>query len=155
MNRKALIIGNNTGYSAPTFLKGVTKDMFNYQDYLKSDIGGRWIPGDELTFLQNKTRREIISAVKKCYADYSFIVFSGHGCVYSKNNITYVCASDGYVSEDELDSRSLRQSLILDCCRELGDLSESFIGDTGESFEKGGADSYFWRENYCEREKKI
>ena len=137
MRRRAILIGNNTGYRAPTFLKGVTKDLVNYRDYLKGGIGGAWEQYSEIKILHNQGRSKILSAIKGCHGDYSFVVFSGHGFVNSKDGLTYVCAADGYVSEDELNTYLGRQTLILDCCREASSM-ENFLGDIGESFEKGG-----------------
>lgn len=134
MIRKAILIGNNTGYKASTFLKGVTKDLENYRNYLVGGIGGGWVQR-EIDILHNKSKRDILSAIKSCYADYSFVVFSGHGFVNSRDGLTYICVEDGFISEDELNTYLDKQTLILDCCREESTVS-NFIGDTGEYFEK-------------------
>ncbi len=140
MTRKALLIGNNTGYQAPTFLKGVNKDLINYSSYLKSGIGGAWVGNTEIKILHNQSRKTILAAIKACQADYSFVVFSGHGYINSRDGLTYICVSDGHISEDELNTYLYRRTLILDCCREIS-VTEGFIGDIGESFEKGGLSS--------------
>ena len=137
MIRRAILIGNNSGHSAPTVLKGVDKDLINYRNYLKSGIGGGWLTESEVVILHNCSKREILSTIRNCYADYSFVVFSGHGFINSNDNLTYICTSDGYLSEYDLKTRMSKQTLILDCCREIS-VMENFTGDVAQSFEKGG-----------------
>jgi len=128
MKRKAIIIGNNIGYKAPKILKGVDYDLINYYKYLISDIGGEWY-GDkykypEIEILHNKGKNDIIAAIRNCDADFSFVVFTGHGFIHSKDNLTYICVSDGFLSENDLDTLVEKQTLILDCCREIESLNE-------------------------------
>lgn len=137
ITRKAIIIGNTTGYNAPTFLGGVDKDVVNYKNYLKSDIGGEW-NDSEITVLYNRNKREIIKAIADCYGDYSFVVFSGHGFFYTPNEQTYICVKDNYISEIELNTYLNKQSLILDCCREKTVIMENLSGLIGDTFSKGG-----------------
>jgi hypothetical protein len=119
MRRQAIIIGNNTGKDAPKFLKGVNLDLANYKNYLISQGGGSWTDLFEIQILHNKTRTEILHAIRNCNTDYAFVVFTGHGYYKTNDNQTYVCVADGEISEDELRVRSAaKQSLILDCCRE-------------------------------------
>ena len=124
MTRKAIIIGNNTGKNAPAYLSGVNHDLINYQAYLKSVAGGEWYQG-EIEILHNLKKKEILEKVNHCGADYSFVVFTGHGFLNSNNNLTYACVEDDYISEDELSTKSYKKSLILDCCRQKEVLVES------------------------------
>jgi len=80
----------------------------------------------------NKGREEIIAAIDECFGDYSFVVFSGHGFLNEGDGKTYICVADGYISEDELDTLLEKQTLILDCCREYDNLSESFESFLGD-----------------------
>jgi hypothetical protein len=132
MTRKAILIGNNTGYQAPTFLKGVDFDLRNYYGYLQSGVGGGWNKDLEIKVLHNKGRRDILSAINTCFADYSFVVFSGHGYIDSSDGLTRICVSDGIITEDELNTQLTRQTLILDCCREVTRISKGL----GDAFEK-------------------
>lgn len=122
MTRKAIIIGNNTGHGASKFLAGVTLDLQNYRDYLISAGGGSWnfttLGNTEVKILENANRATILAEIRNCNADYSFVVFTGHGYMKSKDELTYICVADGEISEDELRTASSKQSLILDCCRE-------------------------------------
>jgi len=128
MKRKAIIIGNNIGHKAPKFLKGVDYDLINYYKYLISDIGGEWYGNKykypEIEILHNKGKNEIKAAIRNCDADFSFVVFTGHGFIHSKDNLTYVCVSDGFLSENDLDTLVGKQTLIFDCCREIESLNE-------------------------------
>jgi len=141
LSRRAILIGNNRGYNAPTFLKGVDKDLINYNNFLMSDIGGKWLQS-EIKIMYNQNRREILNAINNCYEDYSFVVFSGHGFINSNDNLTYICVKDNYITEDELNTDLIKQTLILDCCREV---SYEGIGFTGESFEKGDPETKYIR----------
>ncbi|NOU46961.1 MAG: caspase family protein, partial [Bacteroidales bacterium] len=118
------------------YLKGVDHDLKNYKEYLTSNVGGAWYGNDystsEIQILKNEKKDVIISAIKNSNADFTFVVFTGHGFLYSKNDLTYICLSDGYLSEHDLITSAKRRVLILDCCRESEDMSESFLGDGGK-----------------------
>jgi hypothetical protein len=139
LTRKAILIGNNLGHQAPLFLSGVNYDLINYNTYLQSGIGGSWLPA-EIEILKNKTRAEIKAYIDSTYADYTFIVYSGHGFVDRASGVTYMCVKDGFLSEKILNTHSNRQTLIFDCCRSLENLSEDTSGFFGrmQSLEKGG-----------------
>ena len=125
MTRKAIIIGNNTGKDASTFLKGVTLDLTNYKNYLMSGAGGNWLYVDEIEILHNENKSAILKAIRECSSDYSFVVFTGHGFYNTKDSQTYICVDGDYIAENELHTSSSKQSLILDCCREKSSISES------------------------------
>ncbi len=139
MTRKAIIIGNNTGYNATTFLSGVNRDLNNYPRYLKNNVGGAWYDF-EIEIIHNKGRQTIINAIRQCNTDYSFVVFSGHGFINQADGLTYICVDGNYICETELKTNSLKQSLILDCCRTEESISEiaGAFGDVSSHFEKGG-----------------
>jgi hypothetical protein len=137
MTRKAIIIGNNTGYNAPKHLSGVNKDLLNYKSYLKSDIGGEWVES-EIIIMHNNKKAEIIKVIDSVIADYTFVVFTGHGFISAYDRLTYACVSDGYVSEKDLDTRLSKQTLIMDCCRTV-EREQTFAlgGRVYENLEKG------------------
>jgi hypothetical protein len=116
MDRKALIIGN-PGYGE-AYLRGVEKDLVNYESFLKSPLGGAWRE-QEIVTLSDQGKINIASQVNAVKtADYSLIVFSGHGYVDGKSKSTILIVKNG----DELNSKELRfgapkHTLILDCCR--------------------------------------
>jgi len=116
MNRKALIIYCTETDSGP--LTGPKMDNKNIREYLKSDVGGQW-HDDEIISLENPT----IGKVRRCItiefdnADYSFIVFTGHGCIDETDNQDYLEVVDGDMPLSTLISPAPRQALIIDACR--------------------------------------
>lgn len=116
MNRKALIIyctDTNSGE-----LTGPKMDNENIRKYLKSDVGGQWYD-NEIISLENPT----IGKVKRCIAnefddaDYSFIVFTGHGGIDETDGQDYLEVVDGDMSLSTLLTNAPRQTLIIDACR--------------------------------------
>jgi Caspase domain len=116
MDRKALIIGNPGEAGAENYCRGVKLDLENYRRYLTSPVGGAWYDS-EITVLERPSVQEVRSRmvdIKK--ADYSFVVFTGHGC--TEGTSTKLELRRG----QEIDSLELRQgapkeTLVLDCCR--------------------------------------
>jgi len=116
MNRKALIIyctDTNSGK-----LTGPKIDNENIRKYLKSDVGGQWYDY-EIISLENPT----IGKVRRCIAndfdnaDYSFIVFTGHGYIDKINNKNYLEVADGDIQLSRLKTSAPRQTIIIDACR--------------------------------------
>ena len=116
MNRKALIIYCTETDSGE--LAGPKMDNENIRKYLKSDVGGQWYD-DEIISLENPT----IGKVRRCIAnefddaDYSFIVFTGHGGIDETDGQDYLEVVDGDVSLSTLITDAPRQTLIIDACR--------------------------------------
>ena len=116
MNRKALII-----YCTETdsgHLTGPQMDNKNIREYLKSAVGGQWYD-EEITSLENPTIGEVIRCIANGFddADYSFIVFTGHGCIDETDNQDYLEVADGDMPLSILISPAPRQTLIIDACR--------------------------------------
>jgi Caspase domain len=118
MNRKALLIGNPGTVGHEDYLPGVVRDLENYKAFLESPLGGAWRP-DEIKTLKAPTKDETTNQISSLKgADYSFIVFSGHGRHSKSLDTTIVKLRSGV----ELSSAALREgaakhTLILDCCR--------------------------------------
>ena len=116
MNRKALIIYCTETDSGE--LAGPKMDNENIRKYLKSDVGGQWYD-DEIISLENPT----IGKVRRCIAnefddaDYSFIVFTGHGGIDETDGQDYLEVVDGDMSLSTLITDAPRQTLIIDACR--------------------------------------
>lgn len=118
MNRKALLIGSPGKPGTDGYLGGVARDLDNYNRFLKGPLGGAWL-SEEITTLNDppaSTVRAGIQTLKS--ADYSLVLFSGHGYHSSNRRSTIVCLRN----DEEMDSTELRagaskHSLILDCCR--------------------------------------
>lgn len=130
MIRRALIIFCNNTESGE--LPGPNVDNSNLRNFLTSQIGGEW-QSNEVLSLSNPTIREVRNAVIKFLniADYSFVVFSGHGWINTdENNKQYLEVSDGDISINDIISYSTRQTIIIDACR-------GFISPLNESLSKG------------------
>jgi len=120
VNRKALIIGSPGVYGSESYLKGVAVDLKNYTDFFRSPLGGSWRQ-NEITVLQSPSKDSVINEIRALKsAEYSIVIFSGHGYHDGASNSTIVELS----SSVSLDSKELKigapkHTLILDCCRQV------------------------------------
>jgi hypothetical protein len=121
MTRKALIIYCDNTQSGK--LSGPSHDFENYQNYLKSHLGGKWFD-EEIIELHNPTRidiaLEIFTSMEGC--DYTFIIFTGHGCI-NENNKQCMEVADGDIMIKDIKTNAKRQTIIIDACREREILS--------------------------------
>ena len=115
--RRAIIIGSQGGFRGLELLKGVSKDLSNYENHLLSDVGGNW-DKDEIIKLLDPTANEVVYNIQNAIADYVFIVFSGHGFINTYSSSDYICLKDIDMSISKLVSNSKRQTIILDSCRQ-------------------------------------
>lgn len=115
MDRKALIIGT-PGVDLP----GVAVDMANYQQFLLSPLGGAWY-SNEIVMLKNPTKSDVVAEVNKLGdAEYSMVIFAGHGRHPKMDGSTIVQLRPGVeMDSNELKVGAKKHSLILDCCRKL------------------------------------
>ncbi len=116
MNRKALIIYCTETESGK--LIGPQKDNYNIREYLKSNLGGQWYD-KEIISLENPKVNEIKNCIYEEFhnVDYSFIVFSGHGCIEETRKQDYLEVVDGDIPLSALICTAPRQTLIIDACR--------------------------------------
>lgn len=115
MLRKALIIG-----SPDNNIPGVYADMENYRAFLKSFSGGAWYD-NEIVTLESPTKAQIdmqLNALKT--ADYSFLVFAGHGGYSPSKRATLLEINPNtQLDENELKIGAPKRTVILDSCRVL------------------------------------
>ena len=119
MIRRALIIYCDNTPSDP--LPGPVQDNANYRKFLTSYLGGEW-HSSEIRSLQNPTKLQVEQARQNFMkgADYTFTIFTGHGCInQSDNNMQYAELSDGDISIRKLITDARRQAVIFDSCRGL------------------------------------
>ena len=118
MNRKALLIGSPGNKGSDSYLGGVARDIQNYDRYLRSAAGGSWY-ASEIQTLEYPTTSEVRQAIRPLEsADYSFVLFSGHGYYDAKRNSTIAClCRDDEIDSSELRKGCTRHTLVLDCCR--------------------------------------
>lgn len=143
MERRALIIYCNNTKSGN--LPGAAYDNYNCRQLLKSRLGGEWYD-NEILSLANPTVPEVLYAVDTflAYADYTFIVFSGHGFVNMVNGLQYLELTKGSIPVSFLRTTAARQTLIIDACRAYvydtnyepnfdASIHDCFIGDIGST----------------------
>jgi hypothetical protein len=113
MTRRALIIG-----SPDDQIKGVYDDMRNYRRFFESAAGGGWY-SHEITTLESPTSahvKECLAGMKS--ADYSIVIFAGHGCYSAAKRCTMLELRKGDQIEDYgLKVGSPKHTLIIDACR--------------------------------------
>lgn len=118
MKRKALLIGSPGKPGAKDFLDGVEVDLTNYSDFLTSSLGGAW-EKSELQVLHSPSVATLDSALTTLKsADYSFVLFGGHGYYDSDKKETIIELQPGTsVSANKLKTGAPAHAVILDCCR--------------------------------------
>lgn len=113
MKRRALIIG-----SPDKDIPGVLDDMKNYRAFLKSFAGGAWFD-QEIVTLESPTKPQLSAQIDLLKpADYSFLVFAGHGgySAYQRATLLKLNSSTD-ISEDELKVGAPKRTVIIDACR--------------------------------------
>ncbi|MFI4939294.1 MAG: caspase family protein [Burkholderiales bacterium] len=115
LKRRALIIG-----CPDDKITGVNGDMKNYKDFLISPRGGLW-DESEITVLKSPTSEQIAPQITKLSeADYSFLVFSGHGFYSQPEGATMLqLRPDLFINENKLYKGALRRTIIFDACQEI------------------------------------
>jgi hypothetical protein len=118
VSRRALIIANPGVVGAENYCEGVNKDVATYRAFLQSKVGGAWKP-DEITVLKCPTLTEFRSGLLSLKnADYSFIVFSGHGEYLPSKDTTVLELRPGVdIDSGELSDGAKKRTVVLDCCR--------------------------------------
>ena len=127
MRRQTIIIGA-PGTSA-TFLVGVDQDLANYPQFLRSPSGGAW-RDDEISVLRNPTWGELSQKLKRLesQADYSLVVFSGHGRTNPQTFTDYVLINDQEeIRVNQFRTRVPRQLVLFDACRSFPAPSKNLV----------------------------
>jgi len=129
MNRRALIIYCDNTRSGK--LSGPTHDNVNLRDFLTQNIGGDWYP-EEIKSLRNPTSLTVRDNISSFLsgADYTFIIFTGHGGINTIDDKQYIELLDTDIPIQQLKTNAKRQTVIIDACRgyyteTLEDLRES------------------------------
>jgi len=147
MKRKALLIeaGKAKGQNP---LTGPERDVIRLKKWLESNIGGAWNE-DEIIELHNPSPLQVRSAISNCgSSDFSFVSFSGHGCIeedqYGRQAQKIVVGSGEDMIWDELKPSSLKNILICDACRVVEkivvNMSESV--KAAQKYERRAAEQY-------------
>lgn len=117
MKRRALIIG-----SPDKDIPGVYDDMKNYRAFLKSFGGGAWYEQEIITLESPTTLQLNIQLELLKSADYSFLVFAGHGgySEYRRATMLHLNPST-QINENDLKVGAPKRTVIFDACRVLID----------------------------------
>lgn len=120
--RRALIIG-----SPDKEIPGVYDDMKNYRDFLKSFAGGAWYENEIIT-LESPTKAQVDAQLRLLEtADYSFLVFAGHGGYSHAERATMLQINPHTtISENDLKRGAQRRTVIFDTCRVHIDQPQAF-----------------------------
>ncbi|CAG9217780.1 Caspase domain-containing protein [Paraburkholderia tropica] len=116
LRRRALIIG-----CPDAQIPGVRDDMENYPTFFKSAAGGGWF-SSEITVLESPTVARVKSEIQalQTTADYSVVVFAGHGRYSPADGCGMLLLSPGVeIDENELKFGASRRTVIIDACRVL------------------------------------
>ena len=120
MERRALIIYCDDIGKEVDILTGPPYDNANYRAYLQSMLGGEW-RSYEIESLRNPNLMSILRMINSfmAEADYTFIIFTGHGSIDpKKNNMQYLDILGGTsIPITTLFTKAKRQTLIIDACR--------------------------------------
>jgi hypothetical protein len=120
MIRKAYILTNPGIKGSDTYCKGVYVDSANYKCYLSSPIGGLWDENSEI-IIQDKASLKFVKAaiLDASKTEYSLFIFCGHGYIPKGKSTVLQLNDTEEISIDELRFGSPKQTLIIDCCREI------------------------------------
>lgn len=116
MKRRALIVCCDNTSSGK--LVGALQDARNIRNFLMSSGGGQWYD-KEIGVLRNPSEKKVYTAINTFMkgADYTFIVFSGHGFFHSEIKKQFLELADNDVPLKSLITNSRRQTIIVDACR--------------------------------------
>lgn len=119
MIRSCLLIGAPGSIENRNFLNGVPVDMINMKNYLMSNTGGAW-KSSEIRTIMNPTKQALLSSLKLAkMADFSFVLFSGHGGTSTRDGQTYIeinSNGDDFPVEGLINFTD-RELIIIDSCR--------------------------------------
>lgn len=139
MKRCAILI--QAPLSGANYLKGVAVDIACWRKHLKTLSGGAWLD-EEIVLLKNPTKSSLLNALTLAkFADYSIVIFSGHGFV-KKGPLgfpeTWVYINDSANEEDatfsvnKLNPGTPRCIISVDCCRKY--IETSLLTESQRSF---------------------
>lgn len=115
MKRKAILI-ESSNVSGQSDLPGARVDVQNWQNFLKSSLGGAWDETEVVT-LRKPLSSEVTAALNVENDCYCFVAFSGHG---TDGAVVLNDYRDNFPISD-LRPKSRRGTLIVDSCRGLNE----------------------------------
>jgi Caspase domain len=121
ITRRALLIANPGETGQENYCKGVYVDVRNFRRLLISPHGGAWNDEIEIKTLNRPTKQELARELIHCdLADYSFILFSGHGCFSEElQEPVLELQANVAVPLSKLLEPGTKRTVILDCCQKI------------------------------------
>ncbi len=148
MKRKALIISNPGEVGSDNYCEGVKRDVENYKNFLISPSGGGW-EESEIQCVERPSSIILDIIIQSMNdADYTLIVFCGHGSATEDDTIIELKKGCDYQVES-LKTGAKKRTIILDCCRVIED--ELYAGEIENRYallEKSSSDKMIARMHY-------
>jgi len=150
MTRRALIIYcDNTGEE---LLEGPYYDNQNFVSFLTSPLGGDWY-NSEIKSLHNPKVSDVKASISGFMsgADYTLILYSGHGATERNSNLQLLELSNGNISILDLRTIAPKQLMIFDTCREYPEVKNEDMVKLAKMLEEMNANRKSTRElfNLC------
>ncbi len=130
MTKKVLIVIGSLSLTHKKHLPGSKVDGINWQNYFLSATGGGFYKY-EIKILENPSFIELFSEINSNVAEYSIVIFSGHGffSVQLRQTVLQINDQETFPSSYLLNGSS-RQLIVIDSCQNLDrKQSSNFIGD--------------------------
>lgn len=136
MKRKILIVTNPGKKTDINYCAGVYRDAENYINFFKEPFGGYW-SDSEIKYMDKPSLKSLDYEFQKaCRAEFSIIIFSGHGW-YSSQSLSNILQinDDQQIDSNALKAHTKKRIVILDCCREV--YNEYILENKEQLFSKG------------------
>ncbi|HMV09287.1 MAG TPA: caspase family protein [Cyclobacteriaceae bacterium] len=114
VTRRAILIG--APGSGENHLYGAASDLRMMREFLESPKGGSWLP-QEISVLSNPNWSELALRIVWCHEDYVMIYFFGHGFTDAETGNRMIVLRDHPMQDLELLTKSRKQLVIVDACR--------------------------------------
>lgn len=148
MTRCAILVGSPFIEGQKGYLPGVTPDITNMNEHLRSLNGGAW-KSSEIKILTNPSRSELISA---CSISVDFVLFqySGHGFEYNSSGTQIDINPNENISLREIHKAisAKHRIYLLDCCRKVEKIVEKSMNFSMESLRESVAIRNAYRKKY-------
>lgn len=119
MSRRAILIAAADAIPERC-IPGATKDIEDFHEYLRSPLGGAWIPNHEIWTFYDRDDLAVLGAIAATTdVDYTMVVFSGHGGHTDPNDLTTstVRFTEKTYPVSQLIPHSKKYTVIADSCR--------------------------------------
>lgn len=123
MKRRVFIIGaplDRFDVKNRSFYNGVMADIRNFQNFFHSSLGGGFYAKEEVITLINQTWANIKYALSTNPADYTVVVFSGHGYTQQPSDqfrMNINATQDPSLGQIVAQIRSRKILFVIDACR--------------------------------------